>query len=91
MRKDIIDSVHNPDLSIIMVVHVTPYRSRRIYLFRSCLTDARSLLLFKVKQVFPPDVGGLVHASCRHTTYSEGEECKGRESFQCLNFPCHKI
>ena len=48
-----IDSLHNSDLIAIVVGHVTPYKIRKeCHLLRSCLVDARKMLLFMVEQVF---------------------------------------
>ena len=33
VKRHIIDSVHNPDLSIIMVGHVTPYKVKKEFIF----------------------------------------------------------
>ena len=33
MKRHIVDSVHNPDLSIMMVGHVSPYKVKKEFIF----------------------------------------------------------
>ena len=58
-----IDTLHDLDLSLILVGHVTPYKIRKeCYLFRSCFVDARRMFLFMVEFLFiPADRGGVVN------------------------------
>lgn len=68
----------------IIMRHVTPYKVKKEFIFAE-LTDARSLSVTLQGQAGLPDVGGLVHASCRHTTYSR-EEATVEKSFHVKFF-----
>ena len=47
------DSLPDPDLSVMLVSHVTPYEMKKeCCLFRSCLVDAGRMLLFIVEPLF---------------------------------------
>ena len=51
----IIDSLHNPDLSALVVGHVTPYKVKKEgYLLGSRLIITGRMLFFVVEQVFCP-------------------------------------
>ena len=67
----IIDNLHNPHLSVIMVSHVTPYMIKKKCLLINCVVDAVEILPFLVEHVFLP-VGEvwLLH-KCRSTMQSE--------------------
>ena len=78
-----------------MVGHVTPYKIKKeCYLLRSCLIDARRMVLFMVKQVFLPmgEVWWMHNADAQCTVQGEGRP-KGKEEFFMFKFflSCHKI
>lgn len=53
LNYTLLHSLHNQDLSVSQVGHVTPYKIRKeCYLFRSCFVDARRMLLFMDEQGF---------------------------------------
>ena len=61
--NDIIDSLFNPSLPIVVVGHVTPLQDQEGTLFlRSHLVDAGRILLFMAEQVCLLRRGGLVKA-----------------------------
>ena len=64
-----------------MVSHVTPHKLKKeCYLLRSCLVDARRMLLLMVEQVFLPIEE--VWSIQIHNAQEEGERRpKGREIF----------
>ena len=88
IKRHIIDSLHNPDLSTIVVGHVTP------------LQDQEGMLSFKelscwcqenVEQVFlPMGEVWLVHNADTLCTEQGERRPEGRELL-CLNFPCLAI
>ena len=78
---DILSTVlQNPDLSSIVVGHVTPYKiKKQCYLLRHCIAPAGKVLLFTVEQVFLP-MGRFDFVSQSYTVYSGGERrLKSRE------------
>ena len=80
-----IDSLHNPDISIILVCHMIPYKNKKdSYLLRCCLVDGGIMLLFKVEQVFWP-VGEVC---LRHYVDIQctvrAVEAKGQKIILCL-------
>ena len=92
-----IDSLRNPDLSSILVDHVTPCKIKKeCYLLRSCLTNAGRMLLFMVEQVFLPKEGGggggtLVHAWSGYTVCSvEKGEAEGQRRLFMFKLSCYK-
>ena len=67
---------------------MAPYKIRKeCYLLRSCLADARRMLLFVVGQVFLPkgEVWLMCHADTQ-CTVGRGKETKGQKEIFCLNF-----
>ena len=87
----IVESLHSPDLG----VTVAPYKIRKeCYLLRSCLADARRMLLFVVGQVFLPkgEVWLMCHADTQ-CTVGRGKETKGQKEIFLFKFflSCHKI
>ena len=82
------DSLHNPDLSVIVVGHVTLYNIKKeCYLLISCFVNARKLL-FMIEQILL--LMGEVWV--RHNTDAQ---CTGTErghlraeNFLCANFSC---
>lgn len=75
--------LQNPELSSIVVGHVTPYKIKKeCYLLRLCIVPAgKMMLLFRVEQVFLP-MGRFDFASQSYTMYSGGERrLKSREEF----------
>lgn len=88
-----IDSSHDPDLSVMLVSHVTPYEvEKECRLFRSCLVDAGRMSLFVVEPVFllMGEVCVMPIADTRCTVRGEGRP-KGREDFLFKYlWSCHK-
>ena len=67
----IIDNLQNPDLSVIMVSHVTPYKIKKKCLLTNCIVDAARILPFLVEHVFLPMGEVWLLHKCRCTMQSE--------------------
>ena len=88
----IIDSLHNPDLTGILMGHETPYKIKKeCFLLRSCHADARRMLFFMVEQVFllMGEVWSMHNIDIQWPVGGERrpkgrEECIYVEIFSCL-------
>ena len=64
---------------------MTPYKIKKeCHLLRSCLVDARRMLLFMVEQVFLP-IEEVWSIQIHNAQGEEERRPKGREIFLCLN------
>lgn len=89
----VIDSLHDPDLSVMLVSHVTPYEMKKeCCLFRSCLVDAGRMLLFSVEPVFLlMGEAWVMHNPDTQCTVRGERRPKGREDFFFKYLlSCHK-
>ena len=65
---------------------MSPYKIKEeCYLLRSCLDNARRMLLFMVEQVFPAN-GELLLMHDMNTQCTVGGERRPKKTFLCLNF-----
>ena len=90
IKWHIIESVYDPDLSIIVVGHVTLYKIRKeCYLLRSCL--AGRMLLFMAEQVFllMGEVWLTQNAGAQCAVEGREGRPKDREEFLYLNSNVH--
>jgi len=67
----IIDNLHNPDLSVIMVSRVTPYKIKKKCLLTNCVVDAARILPFLVEHVFLSMGEVWLMHKCRSAMQSE--------------------
>lgn len=88
IKKCIIDSLHNQNLSIILVSHVTSYKIKKSCL-KSGLVDARGMLFFMVEEVFLPtgEIWSMQDANTQCIVRGNRRP-KGREEFLWLNLSC---
>ena len=88
IKKCIIDSLHNQNLSIILMGNVTSFKIKKSCL-KSGLVDARGMLLFMVEEVFLP-MGEIwsMHDANTQSTVRGNRRPKGREEFLWLNLSC---
>ena len=92
----ILGSLHNPDLSVIIVMsHVTLYEIKKeCYLLRSCLVDARRMLLFMVHRYSCPwERFGWHKTQINNTPSGERRGQKAENNLLKKKFflSCHKI
>ena len=84
--------LQNPDLSSIVVGHVTPYKIKKeCYLLRHCIVPAgKMMLLFRVEQIFLP-MGRFDFVSELHNVQRGREEAEEQRRIFCLHFSCLAI